>query len=229
MLRLFDRPTREVFLPRSPLTIGALIAHVVAVAILLSPLRQIIGTPLLDRELVYLAPPDRVETPGRDQGKLVTQAPSAVADSSQTAPSSRPGTPPKHAGSIMDRIGTAIVAKTAPLPGRELALTELEVDSTVVRDPASAAPVYPAALLNRGIMGLAEVRFVVDTLGTVDTLSVHLVTSTHDEFADAVRRALPLMRFRPAIQHGHPVRQWVEQTFNFRIASNVTAHSSPDR
>jgi len=94
----------------------------------------------------------------------------------------------------------------------------LEVDSTVFRDPMSAAPEYPANLLDRGIEGSASVRFVVDTTGVVDTVSYRVLRATHADFAVAVRMALPGMRFRPAIRAGVKVRQLVEQTFSFRIA-----------
>src|SRR5262249_46642938 len=120
---------------------------------------------------------------------------------------------------------TFLTPKTAPVLRQELAMTELEVDYTVVRDPSSAAPVYPPAWLRDGVAGLAEVRFVVDTLGEVDTTSVHLVTASHTEFAESVREALPHMRFRPAVYHGHPVPQWVDQTFNFRIATRISART----
>jgi protein TonB len=95
----------------------------------------------------------------------------------------------------------------------------LEVDSAVVREPTSAAPEYPAHLLNSGLQGLAEVRYVVDTLGFVDTLSYRVVRATHIDFAVSVRRALPGMRFRPAMRSGIRVRQLVEQTFRFKITA----------
>jgi TonB family protein len=105
----------------------------------------------------------------------------------------------------------------------EIALTEIAVGTAVVRDPASAAPEFPARLLATGVSGEATVRFVVDALGVVDVASYTVVRSTRAEFSDAVLRALPRMRFQSATQRGLLVRQWVEQTFYFRVQRQETA------
>jgi TonB family protein len=112
------------------------------------------------------------------------------------------------------------------LPG-DNALTVIEVDSEVVRDPTSAAPAYPPQLLSKGLEGWAMVRYVVDSTGQVDTLTYRVVQATHAGFAHAVRLALPSMRFRPAIQGGNRVRQLVEQTFRFRISTSDSGRPAP--
>ena len=112
-------------------------------------------------------------------------------------------------------------AEPGPLPEPETALTEIEVDSAVVRDPTSAAPVYPSKLLAKSIEGSTFVHYVVDTTGMVDTTTIQVVRTTHLEFADAVRTALALMKFHPAVQASRKVRQWVEQNFSFKIAPRV--------
>lgn len=109
-----------------------------------------------------------------------------------------------------------------PAPIRNAApLTEIAVGNAVgnavERDPASAAPEFPARLLATGVSGEVIARFIVDTLGIADVTSYTVVRSTRAEFSDAVVRALPRMRFRPANQRGRLVRQWVEQTFHFRV------------
>jgi len=96
-------------------------------------------------------------------------------------------------------------------------LTEIEVDSAVKRYEWSAAPDYPIAMLQRNIEGAAFVVYVVDTLGIADTTSFKVVRATHDEFVEAVRTAMPKMRFRPAILGGSKVRQLVQQNFAFKI------------
>jgi protein TonB len=60
-------------------------------------------------------------------------------------------------------------------------------------------------------------RFVVDTTGYVTRKSVTIERATNDTFADAVRTALPDMRFTPAELDGRKVRQLVEQPFVFAI------------
>ena len=95
--------------------------------------------------------------------------------------------------------------------------TAVDVDSMVTRFPESAAPTYPAKLLEMKIEGGAYVQFVVDTTGLADTTSFRVISATHPEFAQSVREALPGMRFHPAILRSKKVRQLVEQPFMFKI------------
>ena len=86
---------------------------------------------------------------------------------------------------------------------------------------STSAPEYPAALLARNVEGDARVSFIVDTTGLADLTSFEVLEATQPEFGMAVRRALPDMRFRPAILAGRKVRQLVQQTFMFRIQRPV--------
>lgn len=94
----------------------------------------------------------------------------------------------------------------------------LEVDRMVERYDGSAAPVYPPELIAKGIQGMVQAIYVVDTTGWVDTSSIKVVTSDDPGFTQSVRQALDHMRFRPAIRAGHPVRQRVQQKFRFQIS-----------
>jgi TonB family protein len=190
----------------------------VLVGVLLIPVGKAIKSGLFDRHLVYLVPPDRAPTqpielsdavaPGAEAG-----APRVVEDPS-TGPHALRGS--GSADARARALGAAELTDARP-SRTETALTEIEVDSTVVRDPTSAAPEYPPLLLAAGVAGEVIARYVVDTLGTVDTLTYTVIESSRQEFVEAVRRALPGMRFRPAMQQGRLVRQWVEQVFHFRI------------
>jgi TonB family protein len=115
-----------------------------------------------------------------------------------------------------------------PIPGDSI-LTEVEVDSMVQRHPWSAAPEYPAELLNSNIEGSVSVTYVVDTTGFADSTSLKILEATHPRFADAVRKAIPGMRFRPAILAGTKVRQLVSQTFSFKIRRPGGDSVPPDR
>ena len=95
--------------------------------------------------------------------------------------------------------------------------TAVDVDSMVTRFADSAAPIYPPKLLEMKVEGGAYVQFVVDTLGLADTLSFRVISTTHPEFAQSVRDALPGMRFHPAILRSKKVPQLVEQPFMFKI------------
>jgi TonB family protein len=219
MIRLFAPPTRDVFLRPDPATVGNFIVHVAICVVLLVPLSRVAKEQIFDRLVVFLVPPQ--PAPGsraHEMGEAsVTAAPTDGGTakgrndlSGETRPLPAKGTKP--APDVPD-----VVAPAEVLPG-DNALSEIEVDSTVLRDPMSAAPTYPRSLLDRGIEGSAAVRFVVDTDGVVDTLTYRVLHATDFGFADAVRLALPGMRFRPAIRAGIKVRQLVEQTFSFHIA-----------
>jgi TonB family protein len=108
--------------------------------------------------------------------------------------------------------------------------TAVDVDSMVTRFSDSAAPMYPPKLLELKIEGGAYVQFVVDTMGMADTMSFRVISTTHPEFAQSVRDALPGMRFRPAILRSRKVPQLVEQPFMFKIQTapkQTTAAAKP--
>ena len=93
----------------------------------------------------------------------------------------------------------------------------LDVDSAAVRDPRSAAPVYPSDMEAREIEGVVRVRFVVDSTGLIDLSTIKVLEATNESFARAVRTALPDMRFRPAMMGPQAVRQLSEQDFAFKV------------
>ena len=109
--------------------------------------------------------------------------------------------------------------------------SELEVDSTALRDPESAGPVYPPSLLAKNIEGVTLVRFVVGEDGRVDLSTFRVISSTDSLFTKSTRETLPKMKFRPAWFNGKPVSQLVEQAFIFRITKpvpNAEGHAVPD-
>jgi TonB family protein len=104
-------------------------------------------------------------------------------------------------------------------PAGDSVFTILEVDSAVVRSQSSAAPAYPLELLEKHIEGVVLARYVVDTTGFADPASLEVVRSSHAAFVQAVKDALPYMRFSPAKIGSMKVRQLVEQPFTFRITA----------
>ena len=96
-------------------------------------------------------------------------------------------------------------------------MTELQVDSAVVRYEDGAAPPYPESMLRRRIEGSVIVQYVVDTLGHADTTTFRVISATHADFARAVKTTLPRMRFRPAVMSNRLVPQLVQQPFAFKI------------
>lgn len=112
-----------------------------------------------------------------------------------------------------------------PIPLGDSIMTELQVDSAVVRYENSAAPAYPESMLRRRIEGAVIVQYVVDTLGHADTLTFRVISATHLEFARAVKSTLPSMRFRPAMFANRLVPQLVQQPFAFKIQDTTTARA----
>ncbi len=103
---------------------------------------------------------------------------------------------------------------------------ESELDRPVERDPLSGGPVYPKWLEQDHIEGAVTASFIVDSTGLADSTSLSIRSATNNAFADAVRAAMTVMRFRPAELNGRHVRQLVLQEFRFVLAAPapVTPH-----
>ncbi len=106
-------------------------------------------------------------------------------------------------------------------------MTELQVDSAVVRYEDGAAPSYPESMLRRRIEGSVIVQYVVDTLGHADTTTFRVIQATHADFARAVKTTLPYMRFRPAVMANKLVPQLVQQPFAFKIQDTTILRKPP--
>jgi protein TonB len=88
---------------------------------------------------------------------------------------------------------------------------------TMMRLVVSAKPRYPERLRVAGVNGRVRIRFVVDTTGRVELMSVQVIESTHELFTDAVREILPVLRFKPSEANGRRVRSLAEMPFEFQI------------
>jgi protein TonB len=138
---------------------------------------------------------------------------------SVTIPVSEPsprGSLPAPRGSIGD-VSSELIDLPSPSNDSEKAYSEIEVDSTVSLDPSAEGPQYPPALLQAGVQGVVYARFIVDTVGHVDTATLVVLDKPDPEFVNAVRTALVRMKYRPAVLRGRAVAQLVEQPFVFRI------------
>lgn len=94
-------------------------------------------------------------------------------------------------------------------------VSQVETPVTVM---GNTIPEYPSALRASGVEGTVAAEFVVTESGRADATSLRIMSATNELFAEAVRRALPRMRFRPASIGGRAVSQLVQQQFVFRLA-----------
>jgi protein TonB len=76
---------------------------------------------------------------------------------------------------------------------------------------------YPPLLRDAGVVGTVTLRMRVLEDGHVDPESISVESSTHDAFADAAKRVVEKMRFRPAKVGGHPVKVWVTLPVTFQL------------
>jgi protein TonB len=108
-----------------------------------------------------------------------------------------------------------VVGGTAPV-NTDQPYFEFQVEKQVEQLPG-VAPRYPDMLKSSNIEGEVLAQFVVDTTGRADMSQFKVLKTTHELFAQAVRNALPNMRFRPAEIGGRKVKQMVQQPFTFAL------------
>ena len=94
---------------------------------------------------------------------------------------------------------------------------EFQVEKQVSPYPNQPAPRYPDMLRSANVEGEVLAQFVVDTSGRADMGTFKVLKSTHDLFTNAVRSALPNMRFYPAEVGGKHVKQLVQMPFQFNL------------
>jgi protein TonB len=186
----------------------------------------------IENRVYYLPPPNRMPSQegSRETVKYIELAPEGVG--SGFAKNVGIGTDKPESREISVNPGdlgrdTTSTQATPTLGGADSVFTQLEVDSTVSRYPGSAAPAYPVEMLKQGLQGSVVTQYVVDTSGFADTTSLKILSTTQAQFADAVRAALPYMRFFPAKVGAKKVRQLVEQEFSFKIEQAAAAQGTP--
>jgi len=96
------------------------------------------------------------------------------------------------------------------------AWTEKDVAPSVIPFPDNVQPEYPPVLKRQRTVGEVATRFVVDDKGIVVGCTIRVLRSTNPLFEEAVRRALPLWGYEPALLFGVRIPQIVEHVFRFR-------------
>lgn len=81
------------------------------------------------------------------------------------------------------------------------------------RPIAAVSPQYPPELRRARVSGSVSVKFVVTADGLTQQITIE--STTHEEFAESVRRALRNWRFEPGQKDGKPVASWARMNFPF--------------
>jgi protein TonB len=163
-------------------------------------------------------PPDVVHTPPPPKGFQILTAPVEIPDVLPKIDLSKKMT------DEADFTGKGAVGGTSKgveggvaKPLNETALYEFQVEKVAAAIAGVGIPVYPEALKAAGIEGEVQATFVIDTTGHALTATFKVLKATNKQFEDAVRTALPKMRFLPAEVGGHKVMQHVQQAFQFSV------------
>lgn len=93
---------------------------------------------------------------------------------------------------------------------------EFEVEEHVTAI-SGTNPAYPESMRSSGAEGEVLAQFVVNENGRVEPGSFKVLNSANSAFVDAVKAALPRMRFRPAKIGSTSVSQLVQQAFVFKL------------
>lgn len=181
-------------------------------------------------DISHFAPPTPAQTRARRakvsqaaaRGFQVLVAPNDVPASLPSIDATQPTVIPEDfsakgvAGGLSSGIGVVPLEPTIgpnePIDGRA-------ADEPPYMLPGQMGPAYPAPLRDDRPDGLVVVRFVIDTLGRVESPSLKVIEATHPLFADAVKASLNRLRFLPAEFSGKRVRVSMEQRFEFHLAS----------
>jgi len=126
---------------------------------------------------------------------------------------------------LLSSVATALAASaqaaqlaSSPGAANGQAYFEFQVEKPVSARPGNPHAQYPDDLRARARGGEVTCQFVVDTTGKVDMGTFEVVKASEASYAAAVKRVLPQMRYFPAEEGGHKVRQLVEQDFRFAPA-----------
>ena len=127
----------------------------------------------------------------------------------------QPFAPAVSPGDIFDRPSAAIATRAPVATGG--VHTRGSVERIAVPLSGNGSPEYPRSLRAAGLEGSVVVTFVVDTAGRAEPASIRFVSTTHPQFADAVRQWLARTRYVPAEINGTRVRQLVQQEVGFTL------------
>jgi TonB family protein len=151
-----------------------------------------------------LVPPRKVHLAAAATALVVGLA-GACSSAAPDAPSARPST-----ARLARPSRPVVLDANAPM-------YEFQVEQQARPVTGTGSPHYPDAMRRAKRQGEVLAQFVVDEHGAVDMSTFKANVSSDSAFTNAVRSALPTMRFHPALVGGKPVKQLVQQPFTFTL------------
>ena len=163
-------------------------------------------------------PPDVVVAPPPPKGFQVLTAPVNIPDVIPEIDLSKALTNEDDFSGkgVAGGVASGVVGGTGPV-NTDQPYFDFQVEKPVGQMPGSMGPRYPDILRSGGVEGQVLAQFVVDTTGRIEVASFRVLRSDHAMFEQAVRSALPNMRFLPAEIGGRKVKQLVQQPFVFAL------------
>jgi TonB-like protein len=214
------KPWIDTFEKNASLTPGVVfsaVVHLVLIVAAAAATSEQEERPLVENSIVrFLAPPNR-PAGQQAQHEMIRYVAIALPLSVGAGAALQPVEKIKPLEEVMAGKDERDALPMPELPGADSVFLIIEVDSAASRYAWSAAPTYPARMLQQKISGFVKAEWVVLSDGYADTLSFRIIESTNDDFAQAVRDALPYMRFSPAKIGRRTVSQLVQQEFTFRL------------
>jgi protein TonB len=207
------------------------VAHCAIIAAAVFATRQVVMPPPENtaETLNYVLPPEKLPVPITEiprpveprvpRGFQIPVAPVEIPNMLPPIDLSKPVTDSRDYTGRGVAGGTADGDSTLKTPIRDLSgtLYEFQVEKPAALIQGVGTPVYPELLKSAGIEGKVLVAFVVDTAGRAEMASLKIMQSDHPLFTEAVRAALPRMRFLPAEAGGKKVKQFAQMPFVFSL------------
>jgi protein TonB len=165
-------------------------------------------------------PPDVVAAPPIAKGFQVLQAPDIIPLEIPEIDLSRAVTDEADFSGkgVAGGIAKGVEGGVAQVPQGDTPYFEFQVEKPAAMAAGSNQMVYPEMLRSAQVEGTVLASFVVDTAGKADMSTFKVLKSDHELFTNAVKNALPRIRYLPAEVGGRKVKQLVQQPFVFSLA-----------
>ncbi|MDB4916280.1 MAG: TonB family protein [Gemmatimonadetes bacterium] len=141
------------------------------------------------------------------------------------APAANVTAPTRGAPRRLDAVESSVKIReqapvqAAPAPARrDPSYVDFKVARQAMQIPGTGNLRYPDMLRSANIEGEVLAQFVVNDDGTYMDGSFKVIRSSHELFTEAVKNALPNMRFYPAEVDGKKVKQLLQQPFTFNLS-----------